>query len=344
MMDYAIDFLSGRDPLGRDIPLTRTLDAAVFGVPVRFESNSHYVIDVAAEAFGAKRPVLAGEPVQKPLTVRVVVHAGGPDSDCDLSHIRSWSPDRTRLIVQAPDTVAVADPRRGNSIVYVSRALVARRTLFRHSVLEAMTLALVSYHDRHPVHAAAVAHDGAAVLLWAASGTGKSTLSYEAHLAGLKVLSDDVSWVQLRPRMVVWGGGVSRRIHLMPDARDRFPSLASAEPTLLASGKCKIPIDLGATAPGGSPTADRATVCLLERTTGPTTLTRASADAIVAALTMSPGPGFDRYPKRLWACACALAAGGGWRLAVSNEPGTAIPHLLTMLESFTATSSTRDRP
>jgi hypothetical protein len=336
LMAESVDFLGGRDPLGRDIPLPQVLDATVFGVPVRFESNSAFVIDVAAEAYAPSRLTLAGQPLCLPLTVRVVVHDGGATSEGDRSRIRSWAPDRTRLIVHGPDLVAVADARRGHSIAYVGQALVERRALFRHTVLEAMTLALVSYHDRHPVHAAAVGRNGAAVLLWAASGTGKSTLAYAAHLAGLDVLTDDVAWVQLRPRMMVWGATASRRILLMPDARDRFPSLAAAEPTLLASGKCKIPVDLGAPARGAQMTADRATVCVLERAAGPTTLTRASADTIVAALTSRPGAGFDRYPKRLWACASALAAGGGWRLAVSSDPASAIPALMTMLDSFTS--------
>jgi hypothetical protein len=353
-LDDAVDFLEAQDPLGRDIPLRHVLDATVLGIPVRFESNSGFVINVATEAFGraardvapdtiaiegaagAQRAPLqsrgSASTIRTPITVRVVVHTGNPDRDGDMSPVRAWAPEKTWVILQAPDTVAVADALRGQAVAYVPRTLVARRAQFRHAVLETLTLVLVSHHDRQPVHAAAVGRDGAVVLLCAASGIGKSTLAYAAHLAGLTVFSDDVTWVQLQPRVVVWGGGLPRRIHLMPDARERFPSLASATPTALPSGKCKIVVDLGAPARGESLIADRITVCLIERTTGATVASRVSATAVVAALTASPEPGFDRYLERLGACARALGAGGGWRLAVSDDPATAVPHLRAMLD------------
>ena len=333
MTHAAIDFIEGCDPLGRDIPLPHALDAAVLGVPVRFESNSNFVIDVATESFRGPRPIVADKLIRKPLSVRVVVQPGGPTIDDEISPVRAWSPEKTWVILQGPGIVAVADALRGQSVAYVSRGLVGQRAQFQRGVLETLTFVIVSHHDRQPVHAAAVGRGRAAVLLCAGSGTGKSTLAYAAHIAGLTVFSDEVTWVQLRPRVAV-RGGLARTIYLKPDAGQHFPWLTPAEATVLPSGKCKIPIDLGDPIPGEPLIADHVGVCLLERANGPTVLTRVSADEIVAALTEHPEPGFDRYRERLRACAFALAVGGGWRLAVSNVPSSAISPLVSMLNDL----------
>jgi hypothetical protein len=323
-----IEFSEGHDPLGRDVPTDHTFATAVFGVPVRFESNSDTVTDLAADTFGDALP--PNRPWRrKPLTVKVVVHG----EDVAPSTVRVWSPDAARLILHGADRVAVSDPIRRQAIAYVSYSLVARRAEFRQTVLEALTFAIVDHYDRHPVHAAAVAGDGAVVLLIGASGAGKSTIAYAAHMAGLTVVSDDTVWVQLRPRVTVWGPPQrARHITLTPDARNRFPSLARAEPLALPNGKTKIVVPLGGTAPV---TTGRAVVCVLTRAAPrqETVLARTRPDAVAAALLRNPEPGFDRFPTRLAACARALAGTGGWELAVSNDPSSAVPHLLAMLDA-----------
>jgi hypothetical protein len=324
-----IDFSEGRDPLGRDLPTDQVLATSVLGMPVRFESNSYAVIDTAAQAFGD--PVPMSKPWRrKPLLVRIVVHG---EHATTPGQVRVWSPDATRLIMHASDRVAIADPIRRQAIAYVSCALVARKPEFTETVLEALTYAIVDHYDRLPIHAAAVERNGTVVLLMGPSGAGKSTLAYAAHLAGLTVVSDDTVWVQLRPRMTVWGPPTrGRRIALMPNARDTFPSLAS-DPRRLPNGKCKIVVPLGDAVPQGSLHAERAVVCLLRKAGDETLLTRTGPETVAAALAREPEPGFDRFPTRLAACARALAGDGGWELAVSNDPSSAVPHLVTMLDA-----------
>lgn len=326
MNHCGIDFSDTRDPLGRDVITDQVIATSVLGVPVRFESNSYTVIALAAETFG-----MTATPTKpwrrKPLLVRVIVHG----EHAAPSSVRVWSPDAARLIMHGGDRVAVADPLRRQAIAYVSCALVARRMEFKQSILEALTYAIVDHYDRHPLHAAAVMKDRAMVLLLGPSGTGKSTLAYAAHLAGLTVVSDDTVWVQLRPRMTVWGPATrERRISLLPDAREKFPSLADSDPVRLPNGKCKISIHLGERAL--EPTLN-AVVCLLTRTGHDTVLTRARPETLAAALAREPEPGFDRFPTRHAACARALASPGGWELAVSNDPSSAVPHLMTMLDA-----------
>jgi hypothetical protein len=325
MNHCGVDFSEGRDPLGRDVITDQVLVTSVLGVPVRFESNSYTVIALAAETFGDAAAAKSWR--RKPLLVRIIVHGEHAAS----SPVRVWSPDPARLIMHAADRVAVADPLRRQAVAYVSCAVVARRMEFKQTILEALTYAIVDHYDRHPVHAAAVARDGAVVLLLGPSGTGKSTLAYAAHLAGLDVVGDDTVWVQLRPRMTVWGPTTrERRISLLPDAREKFPSLASADPVRLPNGKCKISIPLGERVV--EPTS-RVVVCLLTRTGHDTVLMRARPETVAAALAREPEPGFDRFPTRHAACARALAGAGGWELAVSNDPSSAVPHLTAMLDA-----------
>lgn len=326
MNHCGIDFAESHDPLGRDVVTDQVLATSVLGVPVRFESNSYAVIALAIDTFGDTGA--ASKPWRrKPLLVRIIVHG----EHAAPSAVRVWSPDAARLIMHGTDRVAVADPLRRQAVAYVACALVARRAEFRQTILEALTYAIVDHYDRHPIHAAAVAKDGAMVLLLGSSGAGKSTLAYAAHLAGLTVVSDDTVWVQLRPRTTIWGPATrERRLSLLPDAREKFPSLAATDPIRLPSGKCKLSIPLGERVL--EPTL-RAVVCLLRRTGRDTVLTRARPETVAAALARAPEPGFDRFPIRHGACARALAGAGGWELAVSNDPSSAVPHLVAMLDA-----------
>jgi hypothetical protein len=78
--------------------------------------------------------------------------------------------------------------------------------------------------------------------------------------------------------------------------------------------------------------ADCAGVCILEKASGAPVLARLGPDAIIAALTERPAPGFDRFPDRQVAVARALAQDGGWKLTLSDDPRAALPLLLRMLD------------
>ncbi len=198
---------------------------------------------------------------------------------------------------------------------------------------------MVDHYDRCPLHAAAVARDGTAVLLSGPSGAGKSTLAYAAHLAGLTVVSDDMVWVQLRPRVTIWGPPHRvRRISLLPDARERFPTLASAEPVDLPNGKRKLSIPLDEARRDSALRAERAVVCLITRSSAGTVLSPTRPETIAEALETKPEPGFDRFPTRAADCARALAGAGGWQLAISNDVSSAVPCLVAMLEAAERTS------
>jgi hypothetical protein len=341
-----VDFLPTADPLLRAPSLEHAVTLPVLGVATRFESNSAYVLGVAEEAFGLWRA--SGAPPAEPSArVRVVVHEGSERVD-GRAPVRHLCPDATRMIVQSPGSVAVADPERRESVAYVTTELAADREHFRAAVLEAITLALLAHLDRHPVHAAGVARGDRAVLLAGPSGSGKSTLAYLAETSGLTVLGDDRVWVQLEPAPRVWGWPGALR--MTPDSVRHFPELARVGTTSVVGGKTKLAFrppgarshdaagvvergydGRGGGAPLGPRSVERTDVCVLRRGTR-ASLEPLPRDAVADALRRVDA-GFDRFPERHDAVVHALAAHDGWRLTLSADPRDALPFLREMLDA-----------
>jgi hypothetical protein len=308
----------------RDLRLEYRARLPVLGIDTEFQTNSRYIIGVAEEAFGvwghADRRLV--DPALR-LTIRIIVHEGPEDG---LAHaaVEHVLPDAHRFIARSLGSVGTSDPARRESTAYVTTTLAADRAHFRSAMFEALTFALLSQFDRHPLHAAAIACDGRAVLLAGESGAGKSTLAYVARSAGFDVLAEDHAWVQLEPELRIWGG--ASHVRLEPNAATRFPDAPGVVSTV--AGKTKLIVDMPRSA--GGLVATDAVVCLLARRAGEPALERVEASAIEAALTTRVSPGFDRFPDRHRRVARALAAPGGWRLRLSDDPRAALPLLETM--------------
>lgn len=323
-----VDFAPIVDPLLRDAALEHVAELPVLGITTRFESNSRYVRALVEETFGGWRCVAGEADASIGARVRVVVREGSEQGD-GHAPVRHICPDATRVIVHSPGSVAISDPARAEAVAYVSTALAADRAHFRGALLEAITLALLSHFDRHPVHAAAVARAGRAVLLAGPSGSGKSTLAYLAHAAGFDVLGDDRVWVQLAPRLRVWGW--PGRARLLPDASSHFPEVARLGTPSDEDGKRKLVVPLADGPACATYMARDAAVCVLARGQAGAALERLAPAAVEAALLRQPDAGFDRFPERHGAVVRALAARGGWRLTLSNDPREALPLLREML-------------
>jgi hypothetical protein len=330
-----VDFIPTADVLLRDPDLAHATQVPVLGIVTRFETNSRTVADIVERAFGGWRRAMGGRDVDgaRGLRVRVVVHEGS-EHVAGRAPVRHICPDATRVIAHSPGSLAISDPVRGEAIVYASTALVEDGAHFRGEILEAMTLALLSHFDRHPVHAAAVGRGGRAILLAGESGAGKSTLAYAAHQMGLDVLGDDRVWVQLSPRFRVWGW--PGRVRLGAEARAHFPDLDDLEPAdsrTSSTGEMeKLTVQIGG-GPGDSRcTADDAVVCVLERTgrDARCAIERLEPEALRDALAHRLAAGFDRFPERHDAVVDALARAGGWRLEVpeAGDPTDALSMLL----------------
>jgi hypothetical protein len=291
----------------------------VLGLPTTFESNDAAVIAAVDESFGMWRALGRENPgEQAPLHVRVSVVAGDEGELARGEHVpvRYSCPDEHRVVVQTTGSVAVSDPSKREAVARVTPALVADRAHFRAEVLEAVTLALLSHFDRQPVHAAAVAHGGRALLFAAPSGTGKSTLAHACHQHGLALMAEDQVRVQLASRVRIWGWPVRVRLR---------------DPNTGADAKRAIDVRAGVGA--ARLVADDFAVCLLAREGRAAALTPLDATTIARELDAQLAPGFDRFPARWPMVRDALAAHGGWRLELSSDVRDAAAIVRSLLSS-----------
>jgi hypothetical protein len=329
-----VDLVPVTDVLLREPALPYRCMLRILGIATRFETNSRHVVGIVDETFGACREVdeLPTPGLEDGAHVRIIVREGSEhvdpvDGQVPVTHI---CPDAQRVIAHSPGSVALSDPGRGEAVLYVSTEMVVNRERFRSAMLEAMTLSLLSHFDRHPLHAAAVGRAGSAVLLAGPSGTGKSTLAYAAHRAGLDVISEDHIWIQRQPVLRVWGWPGS--VRLTAGATVHFPGVERLGIRSFVNGKEKLAVDVSGAAATNRRPVRSAIVCLLDRGEGPVSLRRVDHAALAGALSQQLAPGFDRFPERHHATMAALCAGGGWRLRLSPNPADAVPCLLHMLD------------
>ena len=316
-----------------DVPLPHAVTLPVLGIATRFASNDAAMAEIVEESFGVWRALDESDAEATDANgivhVRIVVGSGGSDDVLDregapITHAMSGD---HRFSARSADSVGESDPARRVATIRATRALVADRARFRTEMLEATVLALLSCYDRHPVHAAAVADRGHALLLAAPSGTGKSTLAYACHAAGLDLLGDDHVRVQLAPTIRIWGWPA--RVKLLAETAARM-GVARA-PIESANGKTKAVIDARRDVGNGRLVASSTAVCVLARDGGGISLEPLAPDALAHALDAQLAPGFDRFPTRWPHVVRALTEHGGWRLNLSSDPNDALPLVREML-------------
>ena len=328
--DVTFEYSGAGEDGGVALPHAVTLP--VLGVPTRFATNDRAMLELVEESFGVWRALEAHEwrdETARPVQVRIVVGADGEDVSADATGapIRHHMSDDHRFVARSAYGVAESDPARRLVVVRASAALVADRARFRSDMLEAAVLAMLSCYDRHPVHAAAVAHGGHALLLAAPSGTGKSTLAYACHAHGLDLLGDDHVRVQLEPSLHVWGW--PSRVRLLAETAERMG--AAHEPAHALDPKGKSVIDAREGMRASRLVATEATVCVLSRDGGPLALEPLAPADVARALEEQLAPGFDRFPARWPSVVRALTARGGWRLNLARDPHEAVPVVRDLL-------------
>ena len=315
-----------------DVALSHEVTLPVLGLPTRFGTNEPAILDIVDEAFGvwralAPRDVLGADSSRVAQVCVAVVPGVGGALDTEGGAITHEMSDDRRFVARSTGSVAASDPANRVATIRVTSALVADRERFRAEMLEAVVLAVLSCYDRYPVHAAAVAHHGHALLLAAPSGTGKSTLAYACHTAGLDLLGDDHVRVQLAPSLRVWGW--PGRVRLLAETAARL-GLAHS-PLRLANGKLKALIDARDGVTASRLVANEATVCVLSRDGGSISLEPLAPDALARALESQLAPGFDRFPAFWPRVVGALTGRGGWRLNLSHDVREAVPLVRKLL-------------
>lgn len=302
----------------------------VLGIPVRYETSSPQVLDVAEEAFGAWRGArLAEEWIgADPVTVRLHLEPG-PELPDPPAGVRIRFREPHGILLRAPGVRGYSDIRRRTAAARITTGVLKQRAHFRYSVLEAMTLWIVTGLDRQPVHAAAVVRGGTALLLAGPSGVGKSTLAYAAQRAGLGVLSEDCIFLQEAPVPRAWG--LPGFVHLHPDAVRWFPELEGLSALVRNNGDLKLAVRSHGVAVG----VERAGICLLARGPRPG-VRRLGAAEVERAFVENLEEGFDRFAGSIRPRVRRLAQHGGWRLTLPPSPLDAVPELMRMLDALNA--------
>lgn len=309
----------------------RSTDLPVFGIPVRFEADDDELFALVEASFGAW---WGGEVSHDGTGLRVRLHrAEEEENGREPPEVRvRILPDRRRMILSTRASVGVADPDRGEAFGYLSAALVAQPLHARTAFVDALTLRMMGRNGRLPFHAAVVARDDAALLLTGPSGAGKSSLAYACARAGMRVIGEEVAWVQRIPALRVWGR--SEALHLLPDAVRFFPELGDRPVATRANGKGKIAVDLRALGAISTPFATRVGLCVMSRGGDVPRLEPLDGRDAEAALRSELAPGFDLFRDETTAMLPALAAAGCWRLDPGPDPVGAVPLVEEMLRSI----------
>jgi hypothetical protein len=286
----------------------RSIRLSIMGRPVVIRASEPALLAAAAKTYGD------GSGPE---------HADGPPIALELeaSDEAVWGPvqievggSRLRLTGGAEGW---ADARSLTASCRVPRSLAERPALLAAEVTDTLLLFLLCRSGRIPLHAAGVMCGTTAVLLTGPSGSGKSTLSLAAVARGLRILSDDTVYIQMLPRLRIWG--LPRPLHVFPADAPGFIG-----ETRLRAGKLKVAAPVPAWP--GPPVADRAAVVLLERAEQ-IRLERVEPEVATAALSRLE-PGFDLLDRESAQAVAAVTAAGAWRLTLTRDPGAAIEALV----------------
>lgn len=255
-------------------------------------------------------------------SLRLSIHSGDAAIPAGACAVRV---EANRLFITGPGLDAMADAGRYEARCTIPAWLLAQPERLTGEVLDTLLLFLLTRAGRVPVHASAFLLDDVAVLLAGPSGSGKSCLALAAMQAGFPLLSDDTVYVQLEPRLRIWG---------LPGAVHVFPQDAPVgedRPLRFRGGRLKMPVpppdgELRAIA------ADRAVLCVLAhgKEVG---LEALEADEVEACLG-EPAPGFDLLRAEVSAAVAAVTHRGAWRLTLSRDPREAIALIVDSFSSL----------
>jgi hypothetical protein len=290
----------------------------IMGVPVVFESDSPQVLETVESALGGwrlldyRRALIAR--LERPPHIRLVL---GPE-DSTSADVAVKSPAPERLEVDGPGVRGRADGGSLSAECTLAPSLLHDRYRFEEHVLTPLTLFLVTRCDRQPLHAAAIARNGAVTLLAGPSGTGKSSLAYAALRSGWSALADDAVYLETTPFAHVWTRPA--RLHLPADARAHFPELADRALVRRENGKMKIPVDLPGTWPAALSPFERATLCLIQRADGDASAEATDAATVIGAIVGGLDPGFDVFRSTLAPALRAVVHERAWIVRTGPDP------------------------
>ena len=280
----------------------------VMGRPVVVASAEPALLTAVAEAYADLRLTEPGDGPQIRLTLEAgdAAAAGPVEIEVEGAGLRL-----------SGGAEGWADARALIACCNVSRDLLAQPGRLAGEVIDTLLLFLLTRSGRAPLHAAGVMCGETALLLAGPSGSGKSTLSLAANGRGLRILSDDTVYIQMLPRLRIWG--LPRPAHVFPADAPGFIG-----ETRLRAGKLKAVVPVRAW--GGPPVAEQAAVVLLER--GERIGLEPIEPQVAAAALSRLEPGFDLLARESAEAIAAVTASGAWRLTLTRDPAAAIEALV----------------
>jgi hypothetical protein len=200
-------------------------------------TNSHEVLDAAAEAWGFYPAEFECEPIR----LRVIVQPEGElaPEPC----FRAQGP--LFAVVSDRDNFGTFDAAAFSGFCVVSSATASHHAWFRWTFLESIVYMLLTQRYIVPIHAACVAREGVGVLLCGPSGAGKSTLAYACAKDGWTYVGDDATLLLAgaADRMAI---GRPHQARFREDAPALFPELSGRAVKLRPNGRLALEVPMAA--------------------------------------------------------------------------------------------------
>lgn len=279
---------------------------APLGIPTEIIADDSALLDAATASFAS----LTSDPVKGDPDIGIRLHWN------DLATVRvgfAVSVKGSCLTLEGQGILGRADAAIGVAECSLSRAYGADPGALEE-IGETLLLFLLTHRGRVPLHAAAVMFGETALLLTGPSGSGKSSLALAARRQGLEVLSEDTTYVQLDPRLTVWGWPGAIHLHPKDAPEGDFAQRHRA-------GRIKVAIPRQFTREH----ADQAIIVALEPGDA-LQLERITTDQLLSRL--SPlEPGFSLFRREFAKTIGTLARAGTWRLTLGKDAHEAIAFL-----------------
>lgn len=301
-------------PQKETMPCWLQRSLAPLGVPVSIVADDPMLLEAACAGYDEWRTGdLADAPI---IEIRLWLSAAAAGTART-----SISVEKERLTLSGGGIEGGANALTGRARCCVPADLLDDITALKAEIVDPLLLFLLARLGRPPLHAAGVMLGDTALLLAGPSGAGKSTLALAAAAQGMAVLSDDMIHIQREPRLRVWG--FSSPVHVFPDEAPR-----GSHPVRTHAGKCKAAVAL-TPALALRRHADRAILVVLDRGDR-LALDPLTPDAARARM-MRLDAGFDLLARQSATAVAGLAAGGAWRLTLTDDPDAAITLLRVSL-------------
>lgn len=224
------------DQLWRNVPMPLGGRYDVLGVPLAVMSNAPVLAELAADSFGGWGPPATDRDA---LRLHLFLHQAPEGPRTAVRPAPVFRAQGDYFVLAVGGSLGFADRAAGFACAYLTPALLDDRLFAQVGFVECLGLYLTTRYRRATLHAAGLVEGDRGILLTGHNGAGKSTLAYAAVRAGMRLLAEDVVYLEESGQPLrAWGN--PWHMHLLPDAVRFFPELASGTPTAQLNGETKL--------------------------------------------------------------------------------------------------------